>query len=825
MSQPGMRGWIVTAAACAALALAAVPAAAAEAVAPGVDSPQPAVPAAPPASPSVPAPLPPLKEVAKALRAIELDSTRSVPVSNLQVGSDVMDITLLSGRIFFAKPWRAGEIPSHAIFEGEGRARLTPVNPLERHEFSKGYAGRTSLDETFQHAYLRFSEDFFTGLAPAIKPDSAPRELVDLFADRLKAQGDLPLDFDEPLVQSIVERAADPNSPRAPGPRLVEFRTAKNEWLAFAHDPNGVEENALYRHQKMAPMDLAFGRPPILSIWNDREDYEAGGDLEKEEKDRFVIVHVDGDFTVQRQGLLLDAVVGVDVKGRYPSLATVTFDLIRYADFISKQKEFIVRSVTTADGAPLEYMHTDQAHLLVRLDKPLRRNEVRRIVVSYTADFIRPNPSLSNFLPPGASVGAELDALDAESKTFTLLNTFPWYPQSGYIKRHTLDWRIKVPKPLLAISSGTTEKRWEEGDYNCMHTVAREPVGFASWLFGNYEMYTDPADTARPKIYVYGLIKQKKQLEPLYHQARNVIAWYEQKFTPFPYDELDIAQMGFFYGFGQAPPGLVQLTGEAFLSQGELAALGANTTFIYAFVAHEIGHEWFGHVVSWVSYHDQWLSESYTEYMSGLYVADLLGPQAFEQKKREWRTKAMDVSDGGSIWLGGRSAKDYTSVTYSKGPYVLHMLRLSMQAQFGALDGDKMFMASLKEFLARYRHQNATTNELVASINQTTGKDFTGFFDQWFRGYGIPDLKVSYTLRPTEDGKILASVTVNQTDPEAPKQLMLPISFEFGGNTVTRFMPVTGAESTWQLKLPSKPDRVVVNPGDGLLAKVKVESR
>src|SRR5262245_45363700 len=84
--------------------------------------------------------LPPLSEIAKALASPDLDLTRSVTVTNLQVGADAMDITLESGRLWFAKPWREGEPPAAAIWEGTGRARLVPVNPLEKHEFAKAWS-------------------------------------------------------------------------------------------------------------------------------------------------------------------------------------------------------------------------------------------------------------------------------------------------------------------------------------------------------------------------------------------------------------------------------------------------------------------------------------------------------------------------------------------------------------------------------------------------------------------------------------------------------------------------------------------------------------
>src|SRR5262249_45673414 len=157
-------------------------------------------------------------------------------------------------------------------------------------------------------------------------------------------------------------------------------------------------------------------------------------------------------------------------------------------------------------------------------------------------------------------------------------------------------------------------------------------------------------DSAKPVINVCTLPKQQKQADEILARARSIVTTYEKWFGPFPFEELDIAQMGFFYGFGQAPPGLVQLTGEAFLSAAEraniLSILGSGGISGFfrgsAFIAHEIGHEWWGHAVSWADESDQWLSESYTEYCSGLYVqsADENGQKAFEAKLAAWKDRA-----------------------------------------------------------------------------------------------------------------------------------------------------------------------------------------
>ena len=40
----------------------------------------------------------------------------------------------------------------------------------------------------------------------------------------------------------------------------------------------------------------------------------------------------------------------------------------------------------------------------------------------------------------------------------------------------------------------------------------------------------------------------------------------------------------------------------------------------HAFIAHETGHQWWGNIVAWRSYRDQWLSEGFAEYSGILYA-------------------------------------------------------------------------------------------------------------------------------------------------------------------------------------------------------------
>jgi aminopeptidase N len=272
---------------------------------------------------------------------------------------------------------------------------------------------------------------------------------------------------------------------------------------------------------------------------------------------------------------------------------------------------------------------------------------------------------------------------------------------------------------------------------------------------------------------------------------------------------------------------LVQLTGEAFLSGGQLSDIfGGNSGFVHAFIAHEIGHEWWGHAVSWANQNDQWLSESYTEYCSALYVQSSIGEKEFEDKLRRWRDSASHSKDSGPIWLGSRLGKHYTTQTYDKGPYVLHMLRIALQAQAMATggkaeDGDKMFFDSLKNFIEKFRNQNATTLDFQKVIKATAKVDMDWFFDQWFRGNNWLNLEFKYEVRPTEDGKFMLVASFRQPDKDNVKQMTVPMYIHLKDNVITRMIFVNKAEQVVQLKLPVNPKKVTLDDNKDLPADIK----
>lgn len=150
---------------------------------------------------------------------------------------------------------------------------------------------------------------------------------------------------------------------------------------------------------------------------------------------------------------------------------------------------------------------------------------------------------------------------------------------------------------------------------------------------------------------------------------------------------------------------------------------------------HELGHMWFGDMITCANWHHGWLNEGFATYSEALYTEAQYGHQAY-----------MDYIDNEQYFYGGtlylENAQDtfnvFQPIIYSKGSYVLHMLR-------GVL-GDDVFFEGIKNYATdpALMYGNATTEDLQAVIESTSGRDLGFFFDQWVYDEYYPKYQYNY---------------------------------------------------------------------------------
>jgi aminopeptidase N len=316
-------------------------------------------------------------------------------------------------------------------------------------------------------------------------------------------------------------------------------------------------------------------------------------------------------------------------------------------------------------------------------------------------------------------------------------------------------------------------------------------------------------------------------------------------FGPLPRKEIFITQQAQ-WNFGQSWPSLVFLPYIAFLdsfTRQQLGLAGASS-FVDEVGYHEFSHQWWGHHVGWATYHDQWLSEGFAEFSAALAVQQTQGVKNYVNFWNGARKRILETprgghqpsADVGPLTLGFRldDRRDpgaYQALVYSKGGYVLHMLRMLMW-DVKDKNADARFIAMMKDFTATFAGKNPSTADfkalaerhIVPAMNLKRDGKLDWFFDQWVYGTEIPRFSNKLEIKEEGDGKYRITGEVGQSEVSPGFLTPLPLYVEFDKGDIVRLGsvllngPVTVPANS-ELRLPKKPKRLLVNAFRDLLSR------
>ena len=186
-------------------------------------------------------------------------------------------------------------------------------------------------------------------------------------------------------------------------------------------------------------------------------------------------------------------------------------------------------------------------------------------------------------------------------------------------------------------------------------------------------------------------------------------------------------------------------------------------------VAHELFHQWFGDYVTFESWSNLTLSESFADYSEQLWERHYYG----NAKGDEVRMNALNKYLEGSQWADPelvrfhyRDREDmFDRISYEKGGAILNYLH--------GLLGDDLFYLSVHNFLAENALKSAEATQWRLAVEEASGRDWTWFFNEFYNRAGHPVLDVKYKYN---DAAQELSVMVRQrSSPDSSVLYQLPL--------------------------------------------------
>ncbi len=160
-------------------------------------------------------------------------------------------------------------------------------------------------------------------------------------------------------------------------------------------------------------------------------------------------------------------------------------------------------------------------------------------------------------------------------------------------------------------------------------------------------------------------------------------------------------------------------------------------------MAHELGHHWWGNMISPNHPSDMWFKEGHAEYSAHLFTEYTFGEEAFREQVLGNHVNLitnLHKAEGYLALSGMTYENTYSDHTYYRGASMVHNLR-------GYL-GDSLFRSGTTQFLQDNIYTATDAENYRDKLSAITGYDLTSYFDDWifspgYAGYEIDSIKTT----------------------------------------------------------------------------------
>jgi aminopeptidase N len=165
-------------------------------------------------------------------------------------------------------------------------------------------------------------------------------------------------------------------------------------------------------------------------------------------------------------------------------------------------------------------------------------------------------------------------------------------------------------------------------------------------------------------------------------------------------------------------------------------------------VLHEMAHMWFGDLVTMRWWDDLWLNESFATWAAVLAQAQATEYEhawtTFANIEKSWAYRQDQLPSTHPIACEIRDLQDvevnFDGITYAKGASVLKQL-----VAYVGLDN---FLAGLKVYFNKHAWSNATLVDLLAALEEASGRDLSTWSGQWLQTTGLNLLRPRFEVAP-----------------------------------------------------------------------------
>ncbi len=528
-----------------------------------------------------------------------------IAVSGFTLKRDRLEMTL-TGTVLLGEP-----VDGHvtgAVFIGQGTFHaVVPASPAFEKDNVRRLLNADAVDSDFKTAVLRMTDDTASLIRAAEKPQQTSVAGGSLLADaqQLATQfeprlvHDTGLNLSARLALSLLNHespgvffAEFDGGQRGRFDSVIDYQT-RIPTMAFGID--GGEKGLIFTSVMYG---AGYYVPETWMAFYAESDY--GKVVPYSDANNLIdITHYDMDVDL-RSAPVMGVTAKIDMTVSAASINAINFSLGNglqtYQDSRLKNQLRVKQAKVAGQTAPVAQVDWESG-FTVFLPTAAKAGDTLSLEVTYAGEF-----------------------LDSVPDAYYLRVNDSWLPTHGPLDRATFDLAYHHAKRFTVVSAGVrTNSAVDPAHSEAMLTTFKmeQPVALVAFSMGFYQRAAQKATADAPvPLEFYKVSARMATISDDFFIAEmdNAVRYYSAYFGKYPFPQL--AGVVHPYPFGQGFASIL------FLYYGAGGSAGDNNVSAEQFISHETAHQWWGHVVLWRSYRDQWLSEGFAEYSSFLYAGE-----------------------------------------------------------------------------------------------------------------------------------------------------------------------------------------------------------
>jgi hypothetical protein len=452
-----------------------------------------------------------------------------------------------------------------------------------------------------------------------------------------------------------------------------------------------------------------------------------------------------------------------------------------------------VKSLTDSSGASVPF-ERDADSVSIRQAAILRTGDVRSLTLSFEGKL---------FNEAKEQGYSQVSIAPAGSFASWVTNWYPRLQGTGSKSAGTITY--EVPRDVTVASSGRLSASSSLGHERRrdVFTVDR-PIDF-SFAAAKYFHREENVNGVRLGVYFLGGGDARADL--YLREATRTLRYEEELYGAYPFDgyavvEIPSEETGVLGGSSEQG---MNLFPAGVLPDGQFPLL---------LLAHEMGHSWWGNLVSSAS--GPIIDEGLAQISAVMCLEHFEGPAVmrrflkngmpdYQQSASQYFMRFAGVGQSdyplGVLATGSKASAALHDIADTKGMFVYEMLRESI--------GQTGFVAGLQSIIQHFKGKAVSLQDLRAAWEASSGKDLTRFFEEWFGRTGAPELTLDWRATPS-DGAFLVSGTLTQKG--EPYTVTVDIALLYPGRHELRSLSVASAGTPFSLRMDKRPDAVLLDP-------------